>query len=212
MVISTFQNQPFYRSNYLAKSPNRLKEAAVQKGRRRRGRKSLEAVCAGEVRKALSTAPCEMSEGGQMSRRKHSPETRLAITSARWKSASAVYCANVLRPDLDEVGKCKLANVSLSLGDNQDRTMSKRRITAATVEEMNLPGFDAREFYLRSRPARHCCDRFGDVNCAYGDHPPRAPRVTQTAETCEPVRLSRRRRLGKRVVELHGLDCASWAD
>jgi site-specific recombinase XerC len=41
MVIHAPQNQAFYRSNYLANSPNRLKQAAVQKGRRR-GRKSLD--------------------------------------------------------------------------------------------------------------------------------------------------------------------------
>jgi len=61
---------------------------------------------------------------------------RLAITSARWKAASAVYCANVLRPDLDEAGKRKLANAILSLGDNQNRTMPKMRISPAAVEEM----------------------------------------------------------------------------
>jgi len=61
---------------------------------------------------------------------------RLAITSARWKAASAVYCANVLRPDLDEAGKRKLANDILTLGDSQDRTIPKRRISPAAVEEM----------------------------------------------------------------------------
>ena len=68
--------------------------------------------------------------------KKDSPETRLAMTSARWKSACAVYCANVVRPDLDEAGKRKLANDILTLGDNQDRTRPKRRISSATVEEM----------------------------------------------------------------------------
>jgi len=63
-------------------------------------------------------------------------QTRLAITRASWKAASAVYCANVLRPDLDEAGKRKLANDILTLGDTQDRTMLKRRITSAAVEEM----------------------------------------------------------------------------
>jgi hypothetical protein len=48
-----------------------------------------------------------------------------------------VYCATVLRPDLDEAGKRKLANAILSLGDNQDRTLPKRRITPAAVEEMS---------------------------------------------------------------------------
>jgi len=61
---------------------------------------------------------------------------RLLITSARWKAASAEYCANVLRPDLDEAGKRKLANAILSLGDNLDRPLPKRRITPAVVEEM----------------------------------------------------------------------------
>ena len=65
-----------------------------------------------------------------------SREALLVITSARWKAASAVYCANVLRPDLDEAGKRKLANDILTLGDNQDREMPKRRITPAAVEEM----------------------------------------------------------------------------
>lgn len=69
-------------------------------------------------------------------RKKSSRETRLAMTSARWKAASAVYCANVLRPDLDEAGKRKLANEILTLGDHQDRTMPKGRITPAAVEEM----------------------------------------------------------------------------
>lgn len=68
--------------------------------------------------------------------RKRDPKARLVLTSARWKAASAVYCATVLRPDLDEVGKRKLANAILSLGDNQDRTVPKRRITPAAVEEM----------------------------------------------------------------------------
>jgi hypothetical protein len=58
--------------------------------------------------------------------------------------------------------------------------------------------------------AGYCCDRFGDVDSAC-DHPPRAHRVTQEAEACQPVRLSRRRGLVKRVVELHGLGCASRA-
>lgn len=71
-----------------------------------------------------------------MTSKKGSPEARLAITSARWKAASAVYCANVLRPDLDEAGKRKLANDILSLADQQDRTIPKRRITPAAVEEM----------------------------------------------------------------------------
>jgi len=61
---------------------------------------------------------------------------RLAVTSARWKVASAIYCANVLRPDLDESCKRKLANAILSLGDNQDRTVPKKRISPAAVEEM----------------------------------------------------------------------------
>lgn len=69
-------------------------------------------------------------------RKKDSPEARLAITSARWKAASAVYCANVLRPDLDESCKRKLANAILSLGGNQDRTVPKKRISPAAVEEM----------------------------------------------------------------------------
>jgi hypothetical protein len=43
---------------------------------------------------------------------------------------------SILRPDLDEAGKRKLANDILSLADNQDRTVPKRRITPAAVEEM----------------------------------------------------------------------------
>ena len=58
--------------------------------------------------------------------------------------------------------------------------------------------------------AGYCLDRFGDVDSAR-DHPPRAHRVTQEAETCQPVRLSRRGGLVKRVIELHGLDYASRA-
>jgi hypothetical protein len=58
--------------------------------------------------------------------KKTNPQMRLAITSARWKAASAIYCAAVLRPDLDEKGKHKLASAILSLGDNQDRTVPRR--------------------------------------------------------------------------------------
>jgi hypothetical protein len=37
--------------------------------------------------------------------------------------------------------------------------------------------------------AGYCLDRFGDVDSAR-DHSPRARRVTQEAETCQPFRLS----------------------
>ena len=71
-----------------------------------------------------------------MRKKKASREIRLAVTSARWKAASAIYCANVMRPDLDESSKRKLANAILSLADHQDRSMPNRRITPAAVEEM----------------------------------------------------------------------------
>jgi len=68
--------------------------------------------------------------------KKGSPQVQLAITGARWKAASAFYCATVLRPDLDAAATRKLANSILSLGDNQDRIIPTRRITPAAVEEM----------------------------------------------------------------------------
>ena len=61
---------------------------------------------------------------------------KLAITSAKWKAAAAIYCANVLRPDLDEAGKRSLANDLLTLADGQDRTAPPNRITDAQVTEM----------------------------------------------------------------------------
>ncbi len=51
-----------------------------------------------------------------MTSKKTNPQIRLTMTSARWKAASAVYCANVLCPDLNEAGKRKLANAILGHG------------------------------------------------------------------------------------------------
>jgi hypothetical protein len=62
--------------------------------------------------------------------------SKLNITSARWKAAAALYCANVLRPDLDETGKRKLVNEILTVADRQDRTIPRPQIMAAAVEEM----------------------------------------------------------------------------
>jgi hypothetical protein len=68
--------------------------------------------------------------------KKGSPQARLAITGARWKAASALYCATILRPDLDQIARRNLANAILSLGGNQHRTMPKKYISAAVVEEI----------------------------------------------------------------------------
>jgi hypothetical protein len=62
--------------------------------------------------------------------------SRFNLRSARWKAAAALYCANILRPDLHEDGKRKLVNDILTLADGQDRTIPRPTITSAAVEEM----------------------------------------------------------------------------
>ncbi|PYT65323.1 MAG: hypothetical protein DMG39_29520 [Acidobacteria bacterium] len=59
--------------------------------------------------------------------------SRIIVTGRRWKKAASLYCALVLRPDLDAKGRKKLAQQILALGDDE---AGMYRITDAEVTEI----------------------------------------------------------------------------
>jgi hypothetical protein len=60
------------------------------------------------------------------------------VTQRHWKKSAALYCALVLRPDLDRKELKKLAQKILALGDKEAGMLKNLRLERRTL---NLGGF-----------------------------------------------------------------------